>query len=150
VRTNAKQQGDDWILNGSKTFITNGWLSDVVIVVAVTDPTQKSKAHGISLFLVEEGMKGFRKGRKLEKMGLKSQDTAELFFEDVRLPGSALLGKPNHGFYYLMSELPQERLLIAQMAAASLEWMFETTRTYCKDRKAFGKNLLALQVPFLF
>uniref|UniRef100_A0A9L0SR68 Long-chain specific acyl-CoA dehydrogenase, mitochondrial n=1 Tax=Equus caballus TaxID=9796 RepID=A0A9L0SR68_HORSE len=107
VRTNARKDGSDWILNGSKVFITNGWLSDVVIVVAVTDREARSPAHGISLFLVENGMKGFIKGRKLHKMGLKAQDTAELFFEDVRLPASALLGEENKGFYYLMRELPQ-------------------------------------------
>ncbi|XP_026347822.1 long-chain specific acyl-CoA dehydrogenase, mitochondrial isoform X2 [Ursus maritimus] len=107
IRTNAKKDGSDWILNGSKVFITNGWLSDVVIVVAVTNREAHSPAHGISLFLVENGMKGFIKGQKLQKMGLKAQDTAELFFEDVRLPASALLGEENRGFYYLMQELPQ-------------------------------------------
>ncbi|XP_059559001.1 long-chain specific acyl-CoA dehydrogenase, mitochondrial isoform X2 [Myotis daubentonii] len=107
VRTHAKKDGSDWILNGSKVFITNGWLSDVVIVVAVTNREARSPAHGISLFLVEDGMKGFIKGRKLHKMGMKAQDTAELFFEDVRLPASALLGEENKGFYYLMQELPQ-------------------------------------------
>ncbi|XP_028006891.2 long-chain specific acyl-CoA dehydrogenase, mitochondrial isoform X2 [Eptesicus fuscus] len=107
VRTHAKKDGSDWVLNGSKVFITNGWLSDVVIVVAVTNREARSPAHGISLFLVEDGMKGFIKGRKLHKMGMKAQDTAELFFEDVRLPASALLGEENKGFYYLMQELPQ-------------------------------------------
>merc|ERR1719427_1328574 len=144
VMTNARRDGDDWILNGSKTFITNGWLSDVAIVVAVTKPDAKSKAHGISLFLVETGMEGYKKGRKLKKMGLKAQDTSELFFEDVRLPASALLGKANHGFYMLMQELPQERFLIGVMATANCEWMFETTREYVKQRKAFGKTISAL------
>ncbi|GFR68591.1 long-chain specific acyl-CoA dehydrogenase, mitochondrial [Elysia marginata] len=146
IRTNAKKDGDDYILNGSKVFITNGYMSDVVIVVAVTNPTAKTAAHGISLFLVEEGMKGFIKGKKLKKMGLKAQDTAELFFEDVRLPKSALLGQENRGFYYLMNELPQERLLIGIMAMASCEYMFEETRKYVKERKAFGKTLSKLQV----
>jgi len=145
VMTNARKDGDDWILNGSKTFITNGWLADVVLVVAVTKPDAKSKAHGISLFMVEEGMPGFKKGRKLSKMGLKAQDTAELFFDDVRLPASALLGKENHGFYMLMQELPQERFLIGVMATANCEWMFETTRAYVRERKAFGKTLAHLQ-----
>jgi long-chain-acyl-CoA dehydrogenase len=145
VRTTAKRDGDDWILNGSKTFITNGYLSDVVIVVAVTDTKAKSIAHGISLFLVEAGMPGFKKGLKLEKMGLKAQDTSELFFDDVRLPSSALLGEANKGFYYLMQELPQERLIIAIGGVASSEWMFEETRKYVKERKAFGKNLASLQ-----
>jgi len=146
IRTNAKKDGDDYILNGSKVFITNGYMSDLCIVVAVTDPTAKSAAHGISLFLVEEGMKGFIKGKKLNKMGLKAQDTAELFFEDVRLPKSALLGKEGKGFYYLMNELPQERLLIAIMCQAACEFMFEETRKYIKERKAFGKTLANVQV----
>ncbi|XP_068877896.1 long-chain specific acyl-CoA dehydrogenase, mitochondrial [Aphelocoma coerulescens] len=145
IRTYAKKDGSDWILNGSKVFITNGWMSDVVIVVAVTDREARSPAHGISLFLVENGTKGFIKGRKLNKIGLKAQDTAELFFEDVRLPASALLGKENKGFYYLMAELPQERLLIADMALAGCEFMFEETRNYVKQRKAFGKTIAHLQ-----
>ncbi|XP_045207279.2 long-chain specific acyl-CoA dehydrogenase, mitochondrial-like [Mercenaria mercenaria] len=144
IRTNAKQDGDDWILNGSKVFITNGYMSDLVLVVAITNPQAKSVAHGISLFLVEEGMKGFIKGRKLHKIGMKAQDTAELFFEDVRLPSSALLGEAGKGFYYLMQELPQERLIIAVMAQASMEWMFEETRAYVKQRKAFGKTISKL------
>ncbi|OXB64719.1 hypothetical protein ASZ78_014990 [Callipepla squamata] len=146
VRTYAKKDGSDWILNGSKVFITNGWMCDVVIVVAVTNREARSPAHGISLFLVENGTKGFIKGRKLQKIGLKAQDTAELFFEDVRLPASALLGKENGGFYYLMAELPQERLLIADMALASCEFMFEETRNYVKQRKAFGKTVAHLQL----
>ncbi|XP_007421732.1 long-chain specific acyl-CoA dehydrogenase, mitochondrial [Python bivittatus] len=145
VRTFAKKDGSDWILNGSKVFITNGWISDLVIVVAITNREARSPAHGISLFLVENGMKGFVKGRKLEKIGLKAQDTAELFFEDVRLPASALLGQENKGFYYLMLELPQERLLIGDMAIASCEFMFEETRNYVKQRKAFGKTISHLQ-----
>ncbi|XP_056391188.1 long-chain specific acyl-CoA dehydrogenase, mitochondrial isoform X2 [Hyla sarda] len=145
VRTNAKKDGSDWILNGSKVFITNGWMSDVVIVVAVTNREARTPAHGISLFLVDNGTKGFVKGRKLEKIGLKAQDTAELFFEDVRLPADALLGEENKGFYYLMQELPQERLLIADMALASCEFMFEETRNYVKQRKAFGKTIAHLQ-----
>ncbi|NWI15151.1 ACADL protein, partial [Crypturellus soui] len=145
IRTYAKKDGSDWILNGSKVFITNGWMSDVVIVVAVTNREARSPAHGISLFLVENGTKGFIKGRKLQKMGLKAQDTAELFFEDVRLPARALLGKENKGFYYLMGELPQERLVIADMAIARCEFMFEETRNYVKQRKAFGKTIAHLQ-----
>jgi len=145
IRTVAKQQGDDWILNGSKTFITNGFLSDLIIVVAITNPQAKSVAHGISLFLVEEGMQGFKKGKKLDKIGLKAQDTSELFFDDVRLPKSALLGEPSKGFYYLMQELPQERLLIANMGMAACECMFEETRAYVKQRKAFGKTISSLQ-----
>lgn len=145
VRTYARRDGSDWILNGNKVFITNGWMSDLVIVVAVTNREARTAAHGISLFLVEHGMKGFQKGRKLEKIGLKAQDTAELFFEDVRLPADALLGEVNRGFYYLMNELPQERLLIGVMAIASCEFMFEETRNYVMQRKAFGKTIAHLQ-----
>ncbi|KER32575.1 hypothetical protein T265_01445 [Opisthorchis viverrini] len=145
IRTTAKRDGNDWILNGSKVFITNGYMADVVILVAVTDPDAKSRAHGISLFLVEEGMAGFSKGRKLHKMGFKAQDTAELFFEDVRVPSSHLLGKENHGFYMLMRELPQERLIIALLSQALGEFVFEETRSYVKSRKAFGQTLSGLQ-----
>ncbi|KAM8871855.1 long-chain specific acyl-CoA dehydrogenase, mitochondrial isoform 1-T1 [Synchiropus picturatus] len=145
VKTNAKRDGSDWILNGNKVFITNGWMADLVVVVAVTNREAKTAAHGISLFLVENGTKGFQKGRKLEKIGLKAQDTAELFFEDVRLPAAALLGEENRGFYYLMNELPQERLVIADMAIASCEFMFEETRSYVLQRKAFGKTIAHLQ-----
>ncbi|XP_077993605.1 long-chain specific acyl-CoA dehydrogenase, mitochondrial-like [Glandiceps talaboti] len=145
IRTNARKDGDDWILNGSKVFITNGYLCDVVIVVAITDSKSKSPAHGISLFLVEKGMEGFIKGQKLKKMGLKGQDTSELFFEDVRLPASALLGKENRGFYYLMNELPRERLLIGIWSQSNMEAIFEETRNYVKQRKAFGKTLAHLQ-----
>lgn len=145
IRTRAVRDGDDWILNGSKTYITNGALCDVVIVVALTEPEAKSRAHGISLFLVDAGTQGFNKGRKLEKLGLKAQDTSELFFEDVRLPASALLGKENQGFYLLMQELPQERLLIGIGCSASCEWMFEETRSFISNRKAFGKPLSRMQ-----
>lgn len=145
IRTVAKKDGDDWILNGSKTFITNGYMADLVIVVAITDTGAKRAAHGISLFLVEAGMPGFKKGRKLEKLGLKAQDTAELFFDDVRLPKSALLGEANRGFYYLMQELPQERLNVGITGCAMSEAMFEWTRKYVKERKAFGKTISSLQ-----
>ncbi|XP_065786724.1 long-chain specific acyl-CoA dehydrogenase, mitochondrial isoform X1 [Muntiacus reevesi] len=145
IRTNAKKDGSDWILNGSKVFVSNGWLCDVVIVVAITNREARSPAHGISLFLVENGMKGFIKGRKLDKIGLKAQDTAEFFFEDVRLPAGALLGEENRGFYYLMQELPQERLLISELSVSASEFMFEETRDYIKQRKAFGKTVADLQ-----
>jgi len=144
VKSQAVKKGDKYILNGSKTFITNGQMSDVVIVVAKTDPSKG--AHGVSLFLVERGMPGFERGRNLKKMGLKAQDTSELFFDNVELPATALLGEENKGFYYLMQELPQERLLIAGIAVANAEAMFEITRTYVKDRHAFGKPLLNNQV----
>ncbi|KAL5010255.1 hypothetical protein ScPMuIL_012560 [Solemya velum] len=145
IRTTAKKDGSDYILNGSKVFITNGYMCGLCLVVAITNPSAKAVAHGISLFLVDEGTPGFNKGRKLHKIGFKAQDTAELFFEDVRLPASALLGEENKGFYYLMKELPQERLIIAVMATASSEWMFEETRNYVKQRKAFGKTISNLQ-----
>uniref|UniRef100_A0A673FWM6 Long-chain specific acyl-CoA dehydrogenase, mitochondrial n=1 Tax=Sinocyclocheilus rhinocerous TaxID=307959 RepID=A0A673FWM6_9TELE len=146
VKTFAKKYGTDWIINGSKVFISNGWMSDMVIVVAVTNREAKTAAHGISLFLVDSGTKGFKKGRKLEKLGLKAQDTAELFFEDMRLPAEALLGQVNKGFYYMMNELPQERLNIAVMALASSEFMFEETRNFVMQRKAFGRTIADLQV----
>ncbi|XP_071497770.1 long-chain specific acyl-CoA dehydrogenase, mitochondrial-like [Diadema antillarum] len=145
IKTYAKKDGDDYILNGSKVFITNGYLSDVVIVVAITDLTAQKKAHGIGLFLVEEGMPGFTKGFPLEKIGQKSTDICELFFEDVRLPKSALLGGENRGFYYLMEQLPRERLIVADGAQAHCEFMFEETRNYIKQRKAFGKTLANIQ-----
>ncbi|ESO11161.1 hypothetical protein HELRODRAFT_158178 [Helobdella robusta] len=145
IRTLAKKDGDDWILNGSKTFITNGYLSGAVIVVAITDPNAKSKAHGTSLFVVDEGTPGFKKGEKLKKIGMKAQDTCELFFDDCRLPASAMLGQANKGFYYLMNELPQERLIIGLLGCASSEFMFEETRRYVNQRKAFGKYISSLQ-----
>merc|ERR1719429_539469 len=120
IRTTARRDGDDWIINGSKIYITNGWLTDCCIVVAKTG-TDKRAAHGVSLFLVDADSKGFHKGRKLKKLGLKAQDTAELFFEDVRVPGTALLGGENKGFYQLMEQLPQERLLIGVASIAHCE-----------------------------
>lgn len=143
MRTTATRDGDDYIINGSKTYITNGWHSDLVIVCAKTDPTKGAK--GISLFLVDKGTKGFSKGNKLKKMGMKAQDTCELFFEDCRVPASAMLGEVNKGFIYLMNELPQERLLVGNMAIASAEACFEWTRTFVKERKAFGAPLANLQ-----
>merc|ERR1711970_811384 len=145
IRTNAKRDGDDWIINGSKIYITNGWLTDCCILVVKTKPDAKRAAHGVSLFLVDADTKGFHKGRKLKKLGLKGQDTAELFFEDVRVPGSALLGKEDAGFYQLMEQLPQERLIIATHSAAHCESMFEDTREWVKQRKAFGRRVADLQ-----
>lgn len=143
MRTVAEKKGDDYVINGSKTFITNGYLSDLVIVCAKTDPAKGAK--GISLFLVETSTPGFKKGKLLQKMGMKAQDTAELFFEDMRVPKSALLGEEGKGFAYLMNELPQERLLIADQAIAACEAVFELTRSYVKERKAFGKPIGDLQ-----
>ena len=146
IRTTAKQDGDDWIINGSKIYITNGWLTDCCIVVAKTKPDAKRAAHGISLFLVDADTKGFHKGRKLKKLGTHGQDTAELFFEDVRVPDSALLGGvENIGFYQLMEQLPQERLQIGVTAAAHAEAMFEITRDWVRQRKVFGGRVADLQ-----
>merc|ERR1719500_197167 len=139
IRTNARKDGDDWIINGSKIYITNGWLTDTCIVVTKTG-AEKRAAHGVSLFLVDADTPGFHKGRKLQKLGLKSQDTAELFFEDVRVPGSALLGRENAGFYQLMEQLPQERLMIGVHSVATCEAVFEATRDWVRQRKAFGRR----------
>ena len=145
IRTNARKDGSDWIINGSKIYITNGWLTDCCVVVAKTKADAKRAAHGVSLFLVDADTPGFHKGRKLKKLGLKAQDTAELFFEDVRVPASALLGQENGGFYQLMEQLPQERLIIAVHSAAHCEAMFEDTRAWVKQRKAFGRHVSDLQ-----
>jgi len=145
IRTTAKRSGDDWIINGSKIYITNGWLTDTCIVVAKTKPDAKKAAHGVSLFLVDADTPGFHKGQNLNKLGLKAQDTAELFFEDVRVPSSALLGTENAGFYQLMNQLPQERLNIGYGAIAHCEVMFEDTREWVKQRKVFGQRVADLQ-----
>jgi alkylation response protein AidB-like acyl-CoA dehydrogenase len=143
VRTTALRDGDSYILNGQKTFITNGLLSDLVIVVAKTDPSAGRK--GISLLVVERGMEGFRRGRKLEKVGLHAQDTAELFFDDVRVPATNLLGEEGQGFAYLMSNLPQERLTIAIKAVAACEFGLAVTSEYCHARQAFGQPIGSFQ-----
>ncbi|MDN5760512.1 MAG: acyl-CoA dehydrogenase family protein, partial [Tomitella sp.] len=143
IKTNAKRDGDDWILNGSKTFITNGINADLVIVVAQTDPSKG--AQGFSLFGVERGMPGFERGRNLDKIGLKAQDTAELSFTDVRVPSANLIGEEGMGFVYLMQNLPQERLSIAVVAAAAMEQVLQETIEYCRDRKAFGRSIGSFQ-----
>jgi len=143
VKTTAVRDGDHYVINGSKTFITNGYLSDLVIVVAKTDPAGGAK--GTSLILVEAGTPGFSKGRKLKKVGMKAQDTSELFFEDVRVPCSNLLGEEGMGFVYLMQELPQERLSVAVNAVAACEGVLKLTVDYVKERKAFGKPVAAFQ-----
>lgn len=140
VRTTAIKDGDDcYVVNGQKTFITNGILSDHVIVVAKTDPEQGHS--GVSLIVIERGMEGFTRGRNLEKIGLKAQDTAELFFENVRVPKVNLLGEEGMGFAYLMQQLPQERLSIAVAAVAACEAALEWTIDYCKQRTAFGRPI---------
>lgn len=143
VKTTAIRDGDDYIINGSKTFITNGQMCDLVIVVAKTDPSQGAK--GTSLFLVEANTPGFTKGKNLKKVGMKAQDTSELFFQDVRVPKEALLGQEGQGFIYLMQDLPQERLSVALNAVASAEATIEQTVEYVKDRKAFGQRIADFQ-----
>jgi alkylation response protein AidB-like acyl-CoA dehydrogenase len=143
IKTRAVRDGGDWVLNGSKTFITNGINADLVLVVAQTDPDKG--AQGFSLFGVERGMPGFERGRNLDKVGMKAQDTAELHFTDVRLPAANLLGEQGQGFIYLMQNLPQERLSIAVSAAAGMEAALDMTCRYVRDRKAFGKPIGAQQ-----
>ena len=143
LQTHARKDGDDWILNGSKTFITNGINADLVLVVVRTDA--EAGAHGFSLLMVERGMVGFERGRNLEKVGMKAQDTAELFFDDVRVPGNNLVGKEGGGFVHLMNALPQERLSIAVVAVAAARKVLDLTVDYCKERKAFGKAIGSFQ-----
>jgi alkylation response protein AidB-like acyl-CoA dehydrogenase len=144
VRTHARRDGDDWVLSGSKTFITNGINADLVIVVAKTDPEAEG-ARGISLLVVERGMPGFERGRNLDKIGLKAQDTAELFFDEVRVPAANLLGGEHRGFVHLMERLPQERLGIAVAAVAACERMLALTVDYAKSRTAFGRPIGSFQ-----
>jgi alkylation response protein AidB-like acyl-CoA dehydrogenase len=139
LTTTAVRDGDDWILNGSKIFITNGIMADLVLVVARTDP--EAGARGFSLLAVERGMPGFERGRKLDKIGMKAQDTAELFFEDVRVPAADLVGTEGMGFIHLMNNLPQERLSIAAVAVAASRIVLDLTVQYCKDRTAFGRPI---------
>lgn len=143
TKTTAVLDGDHYILNGSKTFITNGQKAGLVIVVAKTDPSAGSK--GISLFLVEADLLGFSKGKNLNKLGLKAQDTSELFFQDVKVPKENLLGEEGRGFIYLMQDLPQERLSIAVGAVANSQAILEATVTYTKERKAFGTSVASFQ-----
>ncbi|HEY4006086.1 MAG TPA: acyl-CoA dehydrogenase family protein [Pseudonocardia sp.] len=143
IQTTAIRDGDDLVLNGSKTFITNGIMADLVIVVAKTDPEAGSK--GFSLVVVERGMPGFERGRRLKKVGLKAQDTAELSFTDVRVPSANVLGELGKGFVYLMQNLSQERLSIAVGSAAGVEHALAITAQYTKDRTAFGKPIGAFQ-----
>lgn len=139
IATTAIKDGDHYVLNGSKTFITNGINADLVIVVAKTDPSQG--AMGTSLLVVERGMEGFERGRNLDKMGLKAQDTAELFFDNVKVPAANLLGEEGQGFIYLMEKLPQERLTISVGAMAAVRRIIDMTLDYVKERKAFGKPI---------
>jgi len=145
VRTTAKKSGNGYVLNGSKTFITNGQHANLIIVVAKTNP--KEKAKGISLMVVEtDDAQGFRRGRKLKKLGMDSADTSELFFEDVQLPAESLLGtEEGQGFYQLMQELPQERMIVALHAVAMIERALALTIDYAKERKAFGRAIIEFQ-----
>jgi acyl-CoA dehydrogenase len=143
VRTTARRDGGDYVLNGQKTFITNGTNAGLVIVVAKTDLAAGRK--GISLICVEEGTPGFAKGRPLEKIGLHAQDTSELFFDEVRVPAANLLGEENQGFRYLIHNLPQERLIIALRSAASIETLLTETVAYARQRQAFGSTVFEFQ-----
>ncbi|MFD9458407.1 acyl-CoA dehydrogenase family protein [Streptomyces sp. NPDC059985] len=143
IRTTAEDRGDHWLLNGSKTFISNGILADLVIVVARTTP--EGGSHGLSLLVVERGAEGFERGRNLDKIGQKAQDTAELFFHDVRVPKENLLGEQNGAFLHLMTNLAQERMGIAMAGIAAAEHLLEITSTYVKEREAFGRPLSKLQ-----
>ncbi|MFF6994667.1 acyl-CoA dehydrogenase family protein [Streptomyces sp. NPDC008313] len=143
IRTHAEDKGDHWLLNGSKTFISNGILADLVVVVARTTP--EGGAKGLSLLVVERGMDGFERGRNLDKIGQKAQDTAELFFHDVRVPKENLLGQLDGAFVHLMTNLAQERLAIAVAGIATAEHLLEITTRYVKEREAFGRPLSRLQ-----
>lgn len=143
IRATAEDKGDHYLINGSKTFITNGYLCDMVVVAAKTDPSKGAK--GISLFIVDTNMEGFTKGLPFEKVGLHAQDTCELFFEDVKVPKENLLGNTGEGFTYLMTELAQERLVVALAALALAESTFQSTVTYVKSRPAFGKMVADFQ-----
>ena len=143
IRTTARDEGDHFVLNGSKTFITNGFHADLVIVVAKTNP--EAGAKGTSLLLVERGMPGFEKGRRLKKVGMKAQDTSELFFDNVKVPKANLLGDLNRGFIYLMQELPWERLQIAISGISAAQAAIDWTLDYTKERKAFGSTVAAFQ-----
>jgi alkylation response protein AidB-like acyl-CoA dehydrogenase len=142
IKSRAVHDGDHWVLNGSKTFISNGINGGAFIVAARTVP---DKPHGIGLFVVEEGMEGFNRGLNLKKMGLKTQDTAELFFENVRIPAQNVLGDPERGFYSLMHHLAEERLISAAQEIAHAQVAFDLTMDYILERKAFGKPIGAFQ-----
>ncbi|WP_029088144.1 acyl-CoA dehydrogenase family protein [Brevibacterium album] len=144
IRTRAVRDGDDWVINGAKTFITNGQNCDFVVVVARTDPEAKG-SRGTSLFIVDAGTPGFTKGRNLDKVGLAAQDTSELSFEDVRVPDSQLLGELNQGFIHLMVNLPYERLTIASGAIAGARAALDGTAEYVFSREAYGRTIGDLQ-----
>lgn len=143
IRTSARRDGEHWVLNGQKTFISSGIMADLIVVAACTD--QEAGSRGFSLFVVERETPGFRHGRQLDKIGLPAQDTAELFFDDARVPVENLLGKEGSGLQYLMSHLPRERLGVTAQAIATTRAIFDLTVEYCRQRKAFGQPLTAKQ-----
>ncbi len=143
LRTTAVKDGDSWVLNGSKTFITNGWSADLVVVAARTTPG--SGARGITLFGVETGMAGFTRGRKLDKVGQTESDTSELFFQEVRVPEANVIGELDRGFIHMMERLPQERLGAAVSNIAHAAAILEETLAYIKERKAFGQAVGSFQ-----
>jgi acyl-CoA dehydrogenase len=145
IKTTAVRDGDHYVLNGQKTFISNGALCDLVIVAAKTDPDPKNAHRGITLLVVEAGQKGFVKGKRLKKMGMASQDTSELYFEDCRVPVANRLGDEGSGFIQLMTKLQQERLVVAIASQASAEKILEDTVGYVKERQAFGKPISKFQ-----
>lgn len=145
IATTAIRDGDFYIVNGEKTFITNGILADLIVCAVKTDPTQVPAHKGISLLVIEGDTPGFRRGKKLKKMGLHSQDTAELIFDDARVPAGNLLGEEGMGFYYLMKQLQQERLIVAIGAVVAAEEMLKQTIEYVKQRKAFGTTIGSFQ-----
>jgi acyl-CoA dehydrogenase len=145
VTTSAVRDGDDYVINGAKTFISNGQLCDLVVVAAKTGPDPANAHKAISLIVVEAGRNGFTKGRRLHKMGMASQDTSELFFEDCRVPAGNLLGVAGGGFMMMMQKLQQERLTVAIGAVASAEQVLEDTIAYTKERTAFGKPISKFQ-----
>ncbi|WP_420589764.1 acyl-CoA dehydrogenase family protein [Bacterioplanoides sp.] len=144
IRTYAKKDGDEFVINGSKTFITNGQHCDLVVVVAKTN-LEAPGSRGTTLFLLDTSTPGFQRGRNLEKIGMHASDTSELFFEDVRVPASAVLGNVDAGFGVMMSELQRERLTLAVGAVAAAENVLEETKTYVKERKAFGQDIASFQ-----
>jgi acyl-CoA dehydrogenase len=145
IRTTAKKDGNHYVVNGSKTYITNGQNTDLTLVVAKTDPDAKPAWKGMSIILIESDREGFRKGRKLDKIGQDAADTSELFFDDVRVPITNCLGEEGKGFIYLMSQLPQERLSIAVGTQSSAQRAFDDTVAFTKDRKAFAGMVFDFQ-----
>jgi len=146
IKMTATKDGDSYVLNGQKTFITNGMINDLVVVAALTDPTAEPRYKRMSLIVVEDGTPGYQKVRKLEKLGMHSQDTAELFFEDCRVPKENLLGpEEGQGFIQLMQKLQQERLVCAIGSVASMWAVLDWTKQYCQERSAFGKPIIKFQ-----